>query len=151
MEGSNIMKRTIALFGLSFSLSLFLAVSLIARPAQAPVAKEAYERGPGPYEVATVSYDWVDSARGNRKVPVKIYYPQKGQGPFRSSSSPTALAARGRATNFSAATGRAMATSRSISSIWAATTRSGRRASTPRWPWGAPPPILRMPSPGPRT
>ncbi|HSS77524.1 MAG TPA: hypothetical protein VLV54_12365, partial [Thermoanaerobaculia bacterium] len=44
-------------------------------------AKETYERGPGTYAVATVSYDWTDSAR-NRKVPVKIYYPEKGQGPF---------------------------------------------------------------------
>ncbi|HSS52610.1 MAG TPA: hypothetical protein VLX28_27015 [Thermoanaerobaculia bacterium] len=42
---------------------------------------ETYERGPGPYAVATVSYDWTDSAR-SRKVPVKIYYPEKGQGPF---------------------------------------------------------------------
>jgi predicted dienelactone hydrolase len=50
-------------------------------PAQAPAAVETYERGPGSYAVATVSYDWVDSAR-NRKVPVKIYYPEKGPGPF---------------------------------------------------------------------
>jgi predicted dienelactone hydrolase len=62
-------------------LALALASSLFALPAQASAAKGTYERGPGPYGVATVSYDWVDSAR-NRKVPVKIYYPEKGQGPF---------------------------------------------------------------------
>ncbi len=31
--------------------------------------------------VATVKYDWVDAKR-DRKVPVKIYYPQTGSGPF---------------------------------------------------------------------
>jgi predicted dienelactone hydrolase len=65
-----------------FSLAFCLAVSLFALPTQAPAHKEANERGPGPYEVASVSYDWVDSARNGRKVPVKIYYPEKGQGPF---------------------------------------------------------------------
>lgn len=62
-------------------LALALPASGLAQPAQAPAAVETYERGPGSYAVATVSYDWVDSAR-NRKVPVKIYYPEKGQGPF---------------------------------------------------------------------
>jgi predicted dienelactone hydrolase len=62
-------------------LALAVAPSLFALPAQAPAAVESYERGPGPYAVAMVSYDWVDSAR-SRKVPVKIYYPEKGQGPF---------------------------------------------------------------------
>ena len=62
-------------------LALALSVSVLAQPAKAPAAVETYEHGPGSYAVATVSYDWVDSAR-NRKVPVKIYYPEKGQGPF---------------------------------------------------------------------
>src|SRR3954471_17974079 len=66
---------------ISFCLALVLTGSLFAVPAQAPAAVETYERGPGSYAVATVSYDWVDAAR-NRKVPVKIYYPEKGQGPF---------------------------------------------------------------------
>jgi len=64
-----------------FCLAFCFASSLFALPAQAPAVKETYERGPGSYAVATVSYDWTDSAR-NRKVPVKIYYPEKGQGPF---------------------------------------------------------------------
>jgi len=62
-------------------LTLALSTSVLAQPAKAPAAVEKYEQGPGSYAVATVSYDWVDSAR-NRKVPVKIYYPEKGQGPF---------------------------------------------------------------------
>lgn len=62
-------------------LALALSVSVLAQPAKAPAAVETYEHGAGSYAVATVSYDWVDSAR-NRKVPVKIYYPEKGQGPF---------------------------------------------------------------------
>ncbi|HEV7505956.1 MAG TPA: hypothetical protein VGS07_13700 [Thermoanaerobaculia bacterium] len=62
-------------------LAFALSASVFALPAQAPAAVETYEHGPGSYAVATVSYDWVDSAR-NRKVPVKIYYPEKGQGPF---------------------------------------------------------------------
>ncbi|MFY9823361.1 MAG: acetylhydrolase [Thermoanaerobaculia bacterium] len=62
-------------------LLLLTAIPVSALPAQAPAVKETYERGPGPYAVATVSYDWTDSTR-NRKVPVKIYYPEKGQGPF---------------------------------------------------------------------
>jgi predicted dienelactone hydrolase len=62
-------------------LALAFSASLLALPAQAPAVVETYEQGPGSYAVATVSYDWTDSAR-NRKVPVKIYYPEKGQGPF---------------------------------------------------------------------
>ncbi len=54
-------------------LVALLVTPLVARPAQAPA--------PGSYTVATVSYDWTDSTR-DRKVPVKIYYPEKGQGPF---------------------------------------------------------------------
>jgi dienelactone hydrolase len=65
----------------SLCLAAALAAPLLALPAQAPAVAESYEHGPGSYAVATVSYDWTDSAR-NRKVPVKIYYPQKGPGPF---------------------------------------------------------------------
>jgi predicted dienelactone hydrolase len=47
--------------------------------AQAPAAP--YSQSAGPLEVATVTYDWVDAAR-ERKVPVKIYYPKAGPGPY---------------------------------------------------------------------
>jgi len=70
-------KRYLVPFWLVFAV----ASSLFALPAQAPATKETYERGPGRYAVAMVAYDWTDSAR-NRKVPVRIYYPEKGQGPF---------------------------------------------------------------------
>ncbi|HEX3551931.1 MAG TPA: hypothetical protein VIA62_01730 [Thermoanaerobaculia bacterium] len=61
-------------------LAAVLAAPLFAQPAKAPAPAESYER-PGSYAVATVSYDWTDAAR-SRKVPVKIYYPEKGPGPF---------------------------------------------------------------------
>lgn len=38
-------------------------------------------RKPGPHEVATLLDEWDDPAR-NRTVPVKIYYPEDGKGPF---------------------------------------------------------------------
>jgi predicted dienelactone hydrolase len=47
-----------------------------ARPATRPYKREA-----GPYPVAVVRYDWVD-ARRKRTMPVKIYYPANGKGPF---------------------------------------------------------------------
>lgn len=76
-------KRTLPL--LCLALSLVLSSALVAQPAPAPAQVpdpvETYQHGPGSYAVATVSYDWVDSAR-SRKVPVKIYYPEKGPGPF---------------------------------------------------------------------
>src|SRR6185295_15877755 len=65
------MKRALT----SLCLAAVLASPLAARTAQAPAPAGSS------YTVATVSYDWTDTAR-NRKVPVKIYYPQKGQGPF---------------------------------------------------------------------
>ncbi len=63
--------------------SLLLALGASPAPAQAPapaVEARAYENS-GPFAVATVLYDWKDSSR-NRPVPVKIYYPKTGKGPF---------------------------------------------------------------------
>ena len=40
-----------------------------------------YKSKPGPFQVETIKYDWHDSAR-NRDIPVKIYYPKTGNGPF---------------------------------------------------------------------
>jgi predicted dienelactone hydrolase len=40
-----------------------------------------YKKSAGPYAVDVVRYDWVDQKR-DRKVPVKIYYPKTGDGPF---------------------------------------------------------------------
>ncbi|HEX4961097.1 MAG TPA: acetylhydrolase [Thermoanaerobaculia bacterium] len=65
----------------SLGFALLLAFPLSAKPAPAPAPAKVYEGKPGSYAVATVSYDWTDSTR-NRKVPVKIYYPEKGPGPF---------------------------------------------------------------------
>ena len=44
-------------------------------------ASGAPTRAAVPYQVETVKFDWVDQKR-DRKVPVKIYYPKDGKGPF---------------------------------------------------------------------
>ena len=41
----------------------------------------AHEAATVPYQVETVKFDWADQKR-DRKVPVKIYYPKDGKGPF---------------------------------------------------------------------
>src|SRR6185369_13262736 len=46
------------------------------------VAPHPYKQDAGPFAVAVTRYDWVDAARNNRPVPVKIYAPEKGAGPF---------------------------------------------------------------------
>ena len=40
-----------------------------------------YKKTPGPHAVDTVLYDWHDDQR-DRNVPVKIYYPREGPGPY---------------------------------------------------------------------
>lgn len=57
---------------------LALALSLVA----ATAAVHPYKKDAGPFAVAVTRYDWVDTARNNRHVPVKIYSPEKGAGPF---------------------------------------------------------------------
>jgi predicted dienelactone hydrolase len=59
-----------------------LAVLLLLIPALAALAApQPYKKDAGPLAVAVARYDWVDAAR-NRPVPVKIYFPEKGAGPF---------------------------------------------------------------------
>src|ERR1700722_1072373 len=40
-----------------------------------------YKEDHGPFAVQTVRYDWHDSKR-DRDIPVKIYFPKTGEGPF---------------------------------------------------------------------
>src|SRR5579885_3303466 len=77
-------------------LVLGLAAPGLARPAEPPAAPPApvapapaaapkpiaYKPGPGPHEVARAHYDWVDAARQQRAVPVTVYAPKGGDGPF---------------------------------------------------------------------
>jgi predicted dienelactone hydrolase len=50
-------------------------------PARAATEPATDRKAPGPFAVETAVYDWVDAAR-DRQVPVKIYYPKTGDGPF---------------------------------------------------------------------
>jgi len=58
-----------------------LPVLLLLLPALAFAASQPYKKETGPLAVAVARYDWIDAAR-SRPVPVKIYYPEKGEGPF---------------------------------------------------------------------
>ena len=71
-----------------FALLGALAVALVAlfanqvsQAGQAGRAAIPYKPGPGPHAVAVGLYDWVDAAR-KRAVPVKIYSPKGGDGPY---------------------------------------------------------------------
>src|SRR5947208_9251342 len=58
------------------------AKSVVAKPAPAPAAKpKTYKADPGPSIVTAVLLDWRDASR-SRPVPVKIYAPATGAGPF---------------------------------------------------------------------
>ncbi len=65
-----------------------LGAAEVPLPAPTPTASPdikaapaAYKNEPGPLEVETVLYEWTDATR-NRQVPVKIYFPKTGQGPY---------------------------------------------------------------------
>ncbi len=55
-----------------------LCLPAVCRPAGS-AAGEAYKTGPGPQEVETITYDWLDAKR-ERPVPVRVYYPKTGAG-----------------------------------------------------------------------
>ena len=57
---------------------LLAGARLRAESADAPAP---YKGAAGPFKVETAEYDWRDTNR-NRMVPVKIYYPASGNGPF---------------------------------------------------------------------
>ena len=52
-----------------------------APPPDAKPAAATYSKDLGPLEVETALYNWTDAAR-SRQVPVKVYYPKTGQGPY---------------------------------------------------------------------
>jgi predicted dienelactone hydrolase len=64
---------------MSLVASLLLAVSL--RAAQPTPASYLPAEAPGPYTVAGWTGEWRDAAR-DRTIPVRIYYPAQGAGPF---------------------------------------------------------------------
>ena len=53
----------------------------LAAGGEAGQATLEYRKPAGPAAVETVAYDWHDAKR-DRRVPVKIYYPKTGNGPF---------------------------------------------------------------------
>jgi len=68
---------------MALAFILPLLVSALSAPATSATKAERaeYKKAPGPYRVEAVRYDWQDKAR-NRPVPVKIYCPATGDGPF---------------------------------------------------------------------
>jgi len=72
------MPRRLTLIAASAAAGLFF----LAAPARAEGAAPApYKQSAGPFAVDTATYDWTDAAR-DRAVPVKIYFPKSGDGPF---------------------------------------------------------------------
>ncbi|MEA2695007.1 MAG: hypothetical protein QOJ16_4394 [Acidobacteriota bacterium] len=62
----------------ALTLALCLLLPALARPALKPIP---YKPGKGPHEVVKTHYDWSDPAR-QRAVPVTVYSPKGGDGPF---------------------------------------------------------------------
>lgn len=59
------------------SIGAWLAATIVS----AADTNALYKASPGPFAVESVRYDWHDAKR-DRDVPVKIYYPKTGDGPF---------------------------------------------------------------------
>ena len=66
---------------LRWALTGWLAVVAVPLALAAKEPAISYNGKPGPYGVETASYDWQDAAR-QRNVPVKLYFPKTGTGPF---------------------------------------------------------------------
>jgi predicted dienelactone hydrolase len=59
-----------------------LVALLVVGPMRLGLSQETvYNAKPGKYAVETISYDWQDKTR-DRDVPVKLYFPKSGAGPF---------------------------------------------------------------------
>ncbi len=58
-----------------------IAMTAAAAPATPAAPVETYKEDPGPFLVSMALYNWTDPAR-NRLVPVKVYSPVTGKGPF---------------------------------------------------------------------
>ena len=74
------MKKNIAAVDINVFLLIF-AFFIVPSVLFAADSAVTYTAMPGPYQVDTASYDWNDPAR-DRDVPVKIYFPHSGDGPF---------------------------------------------------------------------
>jgi dienelactone hydrolase len=60
---------------------LFLCWPVPSPGAQTNSSSLEYKKSAGPYSVEVERYDWFDQKR-ERKIPVKIYFPRTGDGPF---------------------------------------------------------------------
>ncbi len=66
----------------AFAVLVIGALASGSAPAgEANAGATGYTAVAGPFQVETVKYDWQDEKR-KREVPVKIYYPKDGKGPF---------------------------------------------------------------------
>jgi predicted dienelactone hydrolase len=68
---------------LSTLVATILLVGPLCAPASLLAAAEntSFTGQPGPYKVEVATYDWLDKSR-DREVPVKLYFPRTGAGPF---------------------------------------------------------------------
>ena len=66
---------------LLLSLALLFSIAIPATRAQGS-PKETGASTLGPFKVASLERTFKDEAREGREVPLKIYYPEEGQGPF---------------------------------------------------------------------
>ncbi|MGO8688420.1 MAG: alpha/beta hydrolase family protein [Thermoguttaceae bacterium] len=64
-----------------WALAVRLVVVAVPLGSAAKEPAVAYDGKPGFYAVETARYDWQDKAR-QREVPVKLYFPKTGKGPF---------------------------------------------------------------------
>lgn len=78
------MKKTAAIT-LLLSLAILLSLAVVAtraqgQPQETKAAKDLFPSGP--FKVASLERTFTDGAREGREVPMKIYFPEEGQGPF---------------------------------------------------------------------
>jgi predicted dienelactone hydrolase len=59
---------------------VLISGAMLLEPGRAP-DQRAYKQAPGPFEVKTACFDWLDEKR-ERQLPVKVYFPGSGDGLF---------------------------------------------------------------------
>ena len=113
-----------------WALAVRLVVVAVPLGSAAKEPAVAYDGKPGFYAVETARYDWQDKAR-QREVPVKLYFPKTGKGPFPVIIFSHGLGGSRDGYEYLGGTGPATATSRCTSSTREATRPSGKDQAKP--------------------